>query len=78
MIKKDWVKEGVVIIDIGTNFIPDSSKKSGRKLVGDVDFNEVKDIASKISPVPGGVGPMTVTTLLYNTLKAFKQQNGLN
>ena len=78
MIKKDWVKEGVVIIDVGTNFIPDSSKKSGKKLVGDVDFNEVKDIVHKISPVPGGVGPMTVAMLLSNTLKAFKSQNGLN
>ena len=74
MIKKDWVKEGVVIIDVGTNFIPDSSKKSGKKLVGDVDFNDVKDVAHKISPVPGGVGPMTVAMLLYNTLKAYKLQ----
>ena len=78
MIKKDWVKEGVVVIDVGTNFIPDSTKKSGRKLVGDVDFNEVKDVAHKISPVPGGVGPLTVAMLLSNTLKAFKMQNGLN
>jgi 5,10-methylene-tetrahydrofolate dehydrogenase/methenyl tetrahydrofolate cyclohydrolase len=78
MIKKDWVKEGVVVIDVGTNFIPDSTKKSGKKLVGDVDFNEVKEVAHKISPVPGGVGPMTVAMLLSNTLKAFKMQNGLN
>ena len=71
MIKKDWVKEGVVVIDVGTNFIPDSTKKSGRKLVGDVDFNEVKDVAHKISPVPGGVGPMTVAMLLSNTLESI-------
>lgn len=78
MIKKEWVKPGVVIIDVGTNFIPDSTKKSGRKLVGDVDFNDVKDIAYKISPVPGGVGPLTVAMLLLNTFKAFKIQNGFN
>ena len=78
MIKKDWLKEGVVILDVGTNFIPDASKKSGKKLVGDVDFENVRDIAYKISPVPGGVGPLTVAVLLSNTLKAFKMQHGIN
>lgn len=78
MIKKDWLKDGVIVIDIGTNFIADSNKKNGKKLVGDVDFNEVKDIAHKITPVPGGVGPLTVAMLLSNTMKAFKLQNDLN
>ena len=78
MIKKSWLKEGVIVIDIGTNFIADSSKNSGQKLVGDVDFNEVKEIAHKITPVPGGVGPLTVAMLLSNTMKAFKSQNGVD
>ena len=75
MIKKEWLKEGVVIIDVGMNYIPDSTKKSGYRLVGDVDFDNVKDIASKITQVPGGVGPMTVAMLLLNTFDAFKNQN---
>jgi 5,10-methylene-tetrahydrofolate dehydrogenase/methenyl tetrahydrofolate cyclohydrolase len=74
MIKKDWIKDDVVIIDVGMNSIPDNNKKSGYRLVGDVDFENVKMIASKITPVPGGVGPMTVAMLLSNTLKAFKYQ----
>ena len=77
MIKKDWLKEGVVVIDIGINSIPDSTRKRGYRLVGDVDFEEVKDIASAITPVPGGVGPMTVAMLLRNTLEGFKKQNEL-
>ena len=72
MIKKDWLKEGVVIIDVGINSIPDPSKARGYRLVGDIDFNEVKDIASAITPVPGGVGPMTVAMLIKNTLEGFK------
>ena len=63
---KDMVKDDVVIIDVGVNRIPDSSKKSGFRLVGDVDFEELSQIASAITPVPGGVGPMTITMLLYN------------
>jgi len=77
MIKSDWVKDGVVIIDVGINHKEDNSKKDGYKLVGDVDFDNVKDKVSKITPVPGGVGPMTVAMLLSNTLKAFKQQNNI-
>ena len=77
MIKKDWLKEGVVVIDIGINSIPDSTRKRGYRLVGDVDFDEVKDIASAITPVPGGVGPMTVSMLLKNTVEGFKKQNEL-
>lgn len=66
----DMVKPGVVVIDVGTNRIPDATRKSGSRLVGDVDFDAVQDIAAAISPVPGGVGPMTITMLLKNTLAA--------
>jgi methylenetetrahydrofolate dehydrogenase (NADP+)/methenyltetrahydrofolate cyclohydrolase/formyltetrahydrofolate synthetase len=76
MIKKDWLKPGVVVIDVGINVIPDSTKKSGYRLVGDVDFDNVKDIASKITPVPGGVGPMTVAMLMMNAFKSFKHSKG--
>lgn len=68
----DQVKEGAVIIDVGINRIEDSSKKSGYRLVGDVDFDDVSKVASHMTPVPGGVGPMTVTALMLNTLKASK------
>ena len=77
MIKKDWVKKDVVVIDVGINSIPDSTRKRGYRLVGDVDFENVKEIASAITPVPGGVGPMTVAMLLRNTLDGFKRQNGI-
>ena len=69
LIKEDMVKEGVVVIDIGI------SRVNG-KIVGDVDFERVKEKASAITPVPGGVGPMTITMLLYNTVKAFKMRMG--
>jgi methylenetetrahydrofolate dehydrogenase (NADP+)/methenyltetrahydrofolate cyclohydrolase/formyltetrahydrofolate synthetase len=65
-VKGDWIKPGAVVIDVGTNYIPDSTKKSGQRLVGDVDFESAKEVASKITPVPGGVGPMTVAMLLQN------------
>jgi methylenetetrahydrofolate dehydrogenase (NADP+)/methenyltetrahydrofolate cyclohydrolase len=70
MIKADMVKEGVVIIDVGVNRVEDATKKSGFRLVGDVDFEAVKEKASAITPVPGGVGPMTITMLLVNTVRA--------
>lgn len=73
MVKKDWVKPGAVVIDVGINSIPDATKKTGQRLVGDVDFDEVKEVASAITPVPGGVGPMTVAMLLRNTLDAAKR-----
>jgi len=73
-ITKDMVKNGAVIIDVGTNRIEDSSRKRGWRLVGDVDFINVKDKCSYITPVPGGVGPMTVTSLLINTLKSAKKE----
>jgi methylenetetrahydrofolate dehydrogenase (NADP+)/methenyltetrahydrofolate cyclohydrolase len=62
------VKPGAVVIDVGVNRIDDASKKSGFRLVGDVDFEGVKEKASQITPVPGGVGPMTITMLLFNTV----------
>lgn len=74
MIKGSMVKEGAIVIDVGVNRIEDKSRKSGYRLVGDVDFEGVKDKVRAISPVPGGVGPMTVTMLISNTLKAYKMQ----
>ena len=66
----DMVKEGAVVIDVGINRIPDASKKSGSRLTGDVDFEAVAAKASWITPVPGGVGPMTIASLMQNTLQA--------
>lgn len=74
VINRNFVKEGAVIIDVGINRILDPSKPSGTKLTGDVDFDDVKDICSAITPVPGGVGPMTVAMLMANTLKACERQ----
>ena len=68
LITADMVKEGAVVIDVGINRIEDSSKKSGYKLVGDTDFEALADKASAITPVPGGIGPMTIASLLDNTL----------
>ena len=68
LVKKDWVKKGSIVVDVGIN-------KLGDKIVGDVSFEEVKDIASSITPVPGGVGPMTIACLLKNTLNCFKKLN---
>ncbi len=69
----DMVREGVVVIDVGVNRVPDASKKSGYRLVGDVDFEPVSRKASLITPVPGGVGPMTITMLLANTVQSAEQ-----
>ncbi|MBK6620582.1 MAG: bifunctional methylenetetrahydrofolate dehydrogenase/methenyltetrahydrofolate cyclohydrolase FolD [Saprospirales bacterium] len=73
-VKGDWVKEGVVVIDVGINRIEDPASKKGYRLVGDVDFEQVAPKSSYITPVPGGVGLMTVTSLLMNTLKAAKKE----
>ena len=73
-IKGDWVKEGAVVIDVGINRVPDETKKSGSRLVGDVAFDEVAHKSSHITPVPGGVGLMTVAALMVNTLKACKKE----
>lgn len=72
MIKADMVKDGVVVIDVGINRIDDSTKPKGYRIVGDVDFENVSKKASFITPVPGGVGPMTIAMLLSNTFKAYK------
>ncbi len=69
----DMVKAGAAVIDVGVNRIEDKTKKMGFRLIGDVDFESVKEKASLITPVPGGVGPMTITMLLYNTVKAAKK-----
>ncbi|MDE6118820.1 MAG: bifunctional 5,10-methylene-tetrahydrofolate dehydrogenase/5,10-methylene-tetrahydrofolate cyclohydrolase, partial [Muribaculaceae bacterium] len=66
----DMVKPGAVIIDVGTTRVPDPSKKSGFRLSGDVDFENVAPLCSHITPVPGGVGPMTICSLMSNTLLA--------
>jgi methylenetetrahydrofolate dehydrogenase (NADP+) / methenyltetrahydrofolate cyclohydrolase len=70
------VKEGAVVIDVGVNRVEDKSRKSGFRLVGDVDFDAVKERASLITPVPGGVGPMTITMLLFNTLESAQAAAG--
>jgi methylenetetrahydrofolate dehydrogenase (NADP+)/methenyltetrahydrofolate cyclohydrolase len=72
-ITADMVKEGVVVIDVGVNRVDDPTKKQGFRLVGDVDFETVKEKASLITPVPGGVGPMTITMLMYNTVEAARR-----
>ncbi len=73
-IKGDWVKEGAVVIDVGINRIADATKKSGTRLVGDVEFDTVAPKCSHITPVPGGVGLMTVAALMMNTMKACKRE----
>jgi len=75
-VQGDWVKEGATVIDVGTNMIDDPSRKSGRRLVGDVDFDAASERAGKITPVPGGVGPMTIAMLLQNTLRAARKAAG--
>lgn len=69
-VTKDMVKEGAVVIDVGVNRIPDSTKKNGFRLIGDCDYNDLLDTASFITPVPGGVGPMTIAMLMFNTLES--------
>ena len=69
----EMVKPGAVVIDVGVNRVDDPSRKQGYRLVGDVKFDEAKQVASAITPVPGGVGPMTITMLLFNTVQAAKQ-----
>ena len=76
-VKADMIKPGAVVIDVGTNRVDDPSKERGYRLVGDVDFENAKEVASAITPVPGGVGPMTITMLLYNTVRAAKQWAGV-
>jgi 5,10-methylene-tetrahydrofolate dehydrogenase/methenyl tetrahydrofolate cyclohydrolase len=77
IVKADWVKPGATVIDVGINEIPDASKKSGKRLVGDVDFDAVKEVAGAVTPVPGGVGPMTIAMLMQNTLTAAQRFAGI-
>merc|ERR1712190_636058 len=77
MVKGDWLKPGCVVIDVGINGIPDSTKKAGHRLVGDADYNSCKYVASMITPVPGGVGPMTIAMLLNNTVRLARHSLGL-
>jgi len=74
LVTADMIREGAVVIDVGVNRIPDESRKSGFRLVGDVDFDAIKEKASLITPVPGGVGPMTITMLLYNTVESARRR----
>jgi methylenetetrahydrofolate dehydrogenase (NADP+)/methenyltetrahydrofolate cyclohydrolase len=78
MVKGDWIKPGATVIDVGINRIEDSTTKSGTRLVGDVDFDEGVKVAEAITPVPGGVGPMTIACLLKNTLTAACRQAGVD
>jgi methylenetetrahydrofolate dehydrogenase (NADP+)/methenyltetrahydrofolate cyclohydrolase len=73
MVTAEMVKPGAVVIDVGMNRIPDATTKSGTRLVGDVDFDGVREVASLITPVPGGVGPMTIAMLLRNTVRAARR-----
>lgn len=74
-VRGDWVKPGAAIIDVGINDKPDATKKRGYRLVGDVNFEEAKEVAGYITPVPGGVGPMTIAMLMANTLRAAEIQD---
>ena len=78
MVRGDWLKPGVVVIDVGVNAVDDPSKKSGYRLVGDVCFEEAMQTAGAITPVPGGVGPMTIAMLLRNTLDSAKRGVGMD
>jgi 5,10-methylene-tetrahydrofolate dehydrogenase/methenyl tetrahydrofolate cyclohydrolase len=77
MVKKDWVKPGAAVIDVGTHRVDDPTKEKGYYLTGDVAFDEVKEVAGAISPSPGGVGPMTIAMLMRNTVHAAKIAHGL-
>lgn len=74
-VRGDWIKPGAAVIDVGINSVPDATKKSGHRLVGDVNFAEAKEVAGFITPVPGGVGPMTIAMLMKNTLRAAEIQD---
>ncbi|WP_400259839.1 bifunctional 5,10-methylenetetrahydrofolate dehydrogenase/5,10-methenyltetrahydrofolate cyclohydrolase [Candidatus Methanomassiliicoccus intestinalis] len=76
-ITKDMIKEGAVVIDVGTNRVEDATAKKGYRLVGDVDFENVKEVAAAITPVPGGVGPMTIVMLMKNAIAAAYKANNL-
>jgi 5,10-methylene-tetrahydrofolate dehydrogenase/methenyl tetrahydrofolate cyclohydrolase len=75
MVRGDWIKPGAAVIDVGINSVPDATKKSGHRLVGDVKFDEAREVAGWITPVPGGVGPMTIAMLMRSTLRAAQIQD---
>ena len=77
MVRGDWIKPGAVVIDVGVNRVDAPETEKGYKLVGDVNFEEAKEVASAITPVPGGVGPMTIAMLLNNTVRAAKIANNI-
>ena len=77
MVRGDWVKPGAVVIDVGVNRVDDPTAKRGYRLVGDVAYDEVKEVASAVTPVPGGVGPMTIAMLLQNTLVSAQRSAGV-
>jgi len=77
MVRGDWLKPGAVVIDVGVNAVDDPSRERGYRLVGDVAFDEAKEVASAITPVPGGVGPMTIAMLLRNTTDSAKRTVGM-
>ena len=72
-VRTEFVREGAIVIDVGINRVEDAGSKRGYKLVGDVDFESVSKVAGAITPVPGGVGPMTIAMLMSNTVKACRQ-----
>ena len=76
MVRGDWIKPGAAIIDVGINAVDDPTRKRGYRLVGDVAYDEALEVAGAITPVPGGVGPMTIAMLLSNTLAAAKHAQG--
>lgn len=78
MVKPDWVKPGATVIDVGITRIPHPEKPGKTKLLGDVDFAQVSEVAGAITPVPGGVGPMTIACLLANTLTACCRAHGID
>ena len=75
-VRGDWIKPGAIVIDVGVNRVEDDSRKSGYRLVGDVAYDEAGEVAGAITPVPGGVGPMTIALLLRNTLRAARLADG--
>ena len=76
LFKSDWIKPGAAVIDVGTNRVDDDTVERGYRLVGDVDYQEALEVAGYLTPVPGGVGPMTIAMLLRNTVRAAKLANG--
>mmetsp|Transcript_21671 Transcript_21671/g.38270 ORF Transcript_21671/g.38270 Transcript_21671/m.38270 type:complete len:330 (+) Transcript_21671:70-1059(+) len=77
MVRGDWIKPGAVVLDVGINSVPDKTRKSGYRLVGDVCFAEASKVASQITPVPGGVGPMTIAMLMWNTVNLTRVALGM-